>query len=611
MQAAACRPTIVPTLASRLALTVHLRVRLPRRDRDVWQARRVYRTRTSLHGRTGVRRRRALWGRALVVLMAIAVAGVAAASLLTQGGQSPGRTVASMFQDDQLLLYDPTATVKRTLATLRGLGVDRLRLTIEWYDIAPDNTSPTPPPHFNATDPADYPSASWAPYDRIVTLARQYGIGVDFDLSDPGPLWAMAPGANPAYRYVSEPSAREFGEFAQAVGRRYDGTYEVGDTNAGSGGALAVAPRPLPRVSFWSIWNEPNQPGWLAPQWRRKDGTEVELAPALYRSYVDAAWEGLAHSSHVAATDTILIGELAPEGCVPRYCIYRRPDWAIPPMSFLRALYCVGADYQPLRGAAASAAGCAASPSPGAFVRANPGLFDATGFADHPYELSLPPSTPMDQPGEGDFVPLSELGRLEDGLDRTFAAYGVGRQLPLYLTEYGYETNPPNPIHGFTLAQQSAYIDEAEYLAWKDPRVRALSQFLLQDAAPDRSFPRGSGGYWSTFQTGLEFLGGRRKPSFAAYRLPIWLPQQVAAPGGSLLVWGMLRLAPNRTTQTARVQWRTPHGGYRTIATVTTSNPSGFLETSVTPPASGTLRLAWTSADGRTYDSRAVAVTVR
>ena len=61
-------------------------------------------------------------------------------------------------------------------------------------------------------------------------------------------------------------------------------------------------------------------------------------------------------------------------------------------------------------------------------------------------------------------------------------------------------------------------------MAWQDPRVRAMAQFLLVDSAPDPSFPQGSIGYWSTFQTGLEYLDGAHKPSFDAYRLPIFVP---------------------------------------------------------------------------------------
>src|SRR5205807_7344495 len=101
------------------------------------------------------------------------------------------------------------------------------------------------------------------------------------------------------------------------------------------------------------------------------------------------------------------------------------------------------------------------------------------------------------------YVPLSDLSRLERALDQIFTAYGIHRQLPIWLTEYGYETNPPNPFRGVSLRKQSLYLNEAQYLAWSDPRVRTLSQFLLYDSGPNRKFRPGTVRYWSTFQTGL------------------------------------------------------------------------------------------------------------
>ena len=44
-------------------------------------------------------------------------------------------------------------------------------------------------------------------------------------------------------------------------------------------------------------------------------------------------------------------------------------------------------------------------------------------------------------------------------------------------------TNPPSPV-GVTLAQQSAYLNQAEFIAYGNPRVKDLSQFLLVDSPP-------------------------------------------------------------------------------------------------------------------------------
>jgi hypothetical protein len=538
------------------------------------------------------RRRLALLGGSLLLLAAAAVIAV----LVLTASPSPSQrgVVESIFQDDDHLLYSPTPTVTHTLDTLRGLGVDRLRLTVLWAAIAPGPLGRVRPRHFDAANPAAYPAAAWAPYDRIVRLARARGIDVAFNVTAPGPLWAMASPA-PILKAANHyrPAPQEFGAFVAAVGKRYSGSYVLRTAPAG-------ASQRVPRVSYWTIWNEANQPGWLYPQWRAVASRRVMNSPRLYRLYVDAAFAALARTGHRPATDTILIGELAPEGSEAT-----ADGDAIPPIPFIRALYCVDSAYAPLRGSAAALLHCPLSGGGGAFVRAHPGLFQATGFAHHPYSFFLAPNVPM---GDPNFAPLSDLSRLEAVLDRTFTVYGVSRKLPLYLTEYGYETNPPDPFRGVPLKRQSLYLNQAQYLAAQDPRVRSMAQFLLYDSAPNPAYPPHSPGYWNTFQTGLLFGGGAPKPSLNAYRLPIFVPRPAVSAGASLRIWGMLRAAPNSSHQQALIQWRPRRGAYRTLANVSTTDPSGFLTTQVTLPGSGAVRIAWTAPGGQVLHSRAVGV---
>jgi hypothetical protein len=211
------------------------------------------------------------------------------------------------------------------------------------------------------------------------------------------------------------------------------------------------------------------------------------------------------------------------------------------------------------------------------------------------------------------FAPLANLARLEHGLDSIFRAYGVARRLPLYLTEYGYETNPPNPYRGVSPRLQAAYLSEAEYTAWTDPRVVTLSQFLLYDSPPNRRFPRGSPGYWSTFQTGLLYADGAVKPSLDSYRLPLWLPQPVLGPGHRVRVWAMLRAAPPHGHQRAQIQWR-PGGGasaYRTLQTVTSSGSSQIVQAAVRMPGAGVIRIRWRAPSGQVQYSRTAPVRAR
>jgi hypothetical protein len=498
-----------------------------------------------------------------------------------------------MFQDDDHLLYSPDAVVNRTLDKLRALGVNQIRATLLWKNLAPDATGATPPAGFDGADPRSYPAAGWAPYDRLVEEAGRRGITVDFDLTAPGPLWAM--GSNPPaakYRDHWSPSAQAFGAFVTAVGTRYTGRY----TPPGAGS-------PLPRVSFWSVWNEPNQQGWLTPQYQSVSGQPAMESAALYRAYADAAFTALGQTSHRPSSDTILVGELAPEGSVQPTYDYRD---AIPPIPFLRGLYCVDPGDRPLTGAAASAIGCPTGGDASRFVTAHPALFQATGFAHHPYSFFLAPSASMSEAG---FAPLADLGRLEHELDGIFTTYGVSRQIPVYLTEYGYETYPPNPWRGVSLRLQSLYLNEAQYMAWRDPRVRTMSQFLLYDALPDFTAPPASQKYWSTFQTGLRFAGGAPKPSLNSYRLPVFLPNPVLGPNRSVLVWVMLRAAPQGVRQQASLQWRPQSGSsFQTLRTMTTDNPNQVFSATVTMPGPGVIRVAWTSPSGKLMYSRMVGV---
>lgn len=513
-----------------------------------------------------------------------------------------GRALGSMFQDDQHLIYSSTAVVSRTLNILKGLGVNQIRATVVWKALAPDAGSPTAPRNFAATRPSAYPAGLWLPYDRLDKLARSRGMTVNFNVTDPGPLWAMGRASSAHYADHWMPSSAAFGAFVQALGTRYSGRY------APPGGHTA-----LPRVSFWSIWNEPNQPGWLAPQWRASAGGPGMVAPVVYRSMVDAAFSALARTGHRPASDTILVGDLAPEGCVAgQVCqggVYPRPEWPIPPLPFVRALYCVGPGYQPLSGPAATTLGCPRSPDPRAFASSHPGLFQASGFAHHPYSFFVAPNAPLSNPA---FVPLANLGRLEHALDAVFQAYGVSRRLPIYLTEYGYETNPPNPYRGVSPQLQALFLDEAEYLAWQDARVVTLNQFLLYDSLPNRAFPKGSPGYWSTFQTGLLYADGKPKPSLMAYRLPIYLPHPVVGAGHTVLVWAMLRDAPRGSRQTAQIEWRrSSRSPYRTLQRVTVTARSEVLTDTVRVPGAGELRVQWRSPGGQLQVSRAATVAAR
>jgi hypothetical protein len=539
------------------------------------------------------------------------------------------RTQEALFQDDAMLVRQTSdQAVASTLDVLRRLGVDRVKATMFWRAIAPSAESRTRP-RFNAGDPAAYPAVRWGLYDRLVRLATARGLAVDLNISSPVPAWATQPTPVSGWVRQYRPSPGEFEQFMRAVGTRYSGTYvppgsapeappptsSPPATPSGTSCTTQLllpclsshaARRPsaraaavtgaLPRVSLWSLWNEPN--GWffLAPQYARGG---VIASAAVYRSLVDGGYRGLVASGH--GGDGILIGETAPLGRPP-------PGGnSVSPLRFARALYCVGANGRLLRGGAARASGCPTSNPRRAFPAAHPALFASSGWATHPYSLRARPdvATP-----NRDALGPADAGRLVRQLRTIFGAYGRGAGPPIYYTEFGYESNPPDPS-GFSPGRQAAYLNQAEYIAYRNSRVRSYAQFLLVDTRPLANVGPSHPFYWTSFQTGLVGYDGRAKPAFSAYRLPIFVPNSSSPHAAAFRVWGGVRPAAVYGPQTARLEFRSGRGGFRTVRTVRTSNPRGYFETRVVLRRSGLLRISWTEPGTRvTQHSRSVVIVV-
>lgn len=519
-------------------------------------------------------------GLAALAACVLAGCGGSASTVASRPALHAGvRGPTTMFTPAQLP-PDPSAI----LDELHHLGVDSVHVYMHWSDIAPDASS-TRRPSFDAASPAAYPASGWRVYDTVARGVAARGMQLYVDLVAPAPRWASGPGApHPASQTQWRPSAPEFTQFVRAVGTRYSGHY------APAGGS-----RPLPRVRYWAIWNEPNLGFQLAPQ-IAPNSTDV-AAPRLYRGLVDAAWSALTASGH--SRDTILIGEVGPAGSsVGSPGLFG----ATAPLRFLRALYCVDESYHPLRGAAASGVGCPATGSgTAAFASTHPGLFKATGFADHPYPQGLPPNQVT--PGEPDYTELAEVPKLERTLDTLQRAYGSGTRFPIYSTEYGYQTHPPDMEPGtVTQAAAADYLNWSEYLTWLDPRLRTYDQYLMNDPVA------------GNFATGLKSATGVLKPAYAAFRMPIYLPVTSTARGHALVVWGDVRPAAALTShraQRVRIQFQASGAGlFKTVRTVPITNPNGYFEVAQKFSDSGTVQLAWSYPHGPQITSRAVAITL-
>jgi hypothetical protein len=447
-----------------------------------------------------------------------------------------GSSQESIFQDDAVLLNGHPGP---SLDIIKGLGTNTIHSLAFWNKIAPNPASKRRPPG-DLSSPGTYPDAVWQPYDELVREATARGLQVLLSPTGFSPRWASGCSSRDC-----KPNPKLYQQFVTALGRRYSGSFRD------SSGSV------LPRVKRWSLWNEPDQVGWLNPQ--------SQAAP-LYRNLVYAGLAGLKASGH--GHDQVLLGETAPVGRG------RSTD----PTTFLLNLFCVDAHGHRLKGSAAKKQQCAH------FKR----FSGITGFAHHPYNTAAAPPPSKRPRGKGD-ITLSVLGRLTNVLKAGARGHAIRSRLPVYFTEYGIQSNPPDRQFGASPTKQAMYLNQADYIAYKNRSVRSVAQYELFDD-----------GNVALFNTGLLFHNGAPKPSFDGYRLPVWASKK----GSRTSLWLWVRPAGG-TPQQVQIQHDTG-AGFRTIGTKTTSS-RGFATVSESG-TSGRWRIAWTAADGTQYFSRAASV---
>ncbi|MCW2989843.1 MAG: hypothetical protein JWM73_437 [Solirubrobacterales bacterium] len=470
----------------------------------------------------------------------------------------------SVMMDDDNLVYRSPKTSDRTLDAMAKLGVDYVRVTVLWKVIA-ERARDTKAKdrqfrRLGADNPKAYPKGNWDRYDHLVRAAGARGIGVYFNVTGPGPAWCCPkpPKGEEINASTWMPNAREFKLFVEAVGKRYSGKYTDENFRGKPKDKL------LPRVSFWSLWNEPNQGGWLTPQfWKGKP-----YSPMLFRNLYIKGYEGLVATAH--GGDVILLGETAPNGKDENRS--RAPMY---PTTFIKALFCVDAD-----GNRQSGPGCDAFDANGPLL--------ATAYAHHPYTKDR---SPLVRDPSGKAITMANLDTLTGLLDRIAAKTSrIQANLPIALTEFGYETHPPDPYNGVSLAKQAEYSNLADLLSWSNPRVLTQTQFLLRDVPPLKSPSKRR--RWFTYQSGLFFADGRPKPAAAAYALPFVVqPQSKTAEGKTTYVfWGQLRYRPNRAQDIVYFQHRA--AGSKDWTTISFAQTTGrnYFTASVTPPGPGDVR---------------------
>jgi hypothetical protein len=352
-------------------------------------------------------------------------------------------------------------------------GAQFILLWVSWSSVAGQRPAAGTDP----SNPAN-PAYNWGTLDATVRAMTAHGLRVVLSVTS-APLWAEGPDRPPisvALPFTWRPDPNAFAAFSEAVARRYGGSF-----NPGTG--------VLPRVRYFQAWTEPNLPEHLNPQWVRVKGHLVAESPILYRSLLNGFYRAV---KAVHPSNVVITAGTAPYGDPPggQGLRGKLPDpngLRMQPALFWRDVLC-------LNGQALKPQSCP-----------DPAHFDI--LAHDPYEFS----NPLVRAGQADNVTLPDMWKLQRILTK---ATQTGRALPrmqhpLWCTEFGWNTRPPSR-RGVALMKRAQFIDEGFYELWLQG-ISTATWYLIRDQPPERVL---------TWQTGLYYVNGRRKPGFEAFRFP-------------------------------------------------------------------------------------------
>ncbi|MDX6465774.1 MAG: hypothetical protein QOI27_814 [Gaiellaceae bacterium] len=290
-----------------------------------------------------------------------------------------------------------------------------------------------------------------------------------------------------------------------------------------------AASKRFPWVHQWTVWNEPNGRTFSVP-----------VSPRLYVTrLLNPAYASL----HQASSANLVAGGVTSP---------RKTPSGMSPLDFMLGMKAAGAH------------------------------LDA--YAHNPYPVSAQETPFHSTCAHCSAMTMANLPAIRADVTRAF-----GASTPLWLTEYGYQTNPPDRLLGVSYATQARYIGEAALRVWEQAGVTMLIQFLVRDEP--------SLGGW---QSGLFTSGGSAKPAYRAFALPL---AEVSRRGGSVALWGQVRPGTGGRDYVlqrfVRGTW-TPLG-----ATAHTDAAGVFSRTATLPP--GALVRIWSPGAG--YASPALTIT--
>jgi hypothetical protein len=394
---------------------------------------------------------------ALVAAALVAVAGLAV-SAATASPKKAARAQSSHLlvgiNDEAFTLYgDPTTA----FATLKALKAQVIRVNLYWggNKWAVAKSRPSDP-----TDPGD-PAYDWTIYDRLVRYAVQYNVKVVFSILFT-PSWANGGKA----RTVPPTNYNDLVNFSYAAAERYSGLWTAPQWQQDPSNPTTKLP--LPKVNMWTAWNEPNNPAFLTPQYKRVGRTWRVESGYNYAKICNAVMAGV-HSPYLGPLpdEHVACGVTDPKGNDAPATTRASVD----PLTFLSAAHKYGMK------------------APDVYAH-NP--YPDIGAAESP---SYVPT--------GKTRRRVQIGNINNLLKLISQYYGPKH---LWITEFAYQTNPPNKHFGVSYAKQAQYLTQSYAIARANPRIDMMLWFLVRDD------PTKNG-----WKSGLATPTGKKKPAWAAF----------------------------------------------------------------------------------------------
>ena len=348
-----------------------------------------------------------------------------------------GITSIALQNRDPGLFYGNVNTLKMSV----------IRTQINWKNIAAHK------PKGGAADPNN-PAYNWAALDKIVKDSSAWATKakgtVIYDLWGT-PKWARkTPKGHIAF--VPVPNTTYFRQFVRAVAKRYNGTF----VPAGAPGGTD----PLPRITHWEIWNEPNNALGLAkPGGKANNGQPA--GAAAYVTLLRTAYNAIhAEDQPGKPKAQVIGGAVGGRTGIDHVAFYSALKRAHAPM-------------------------------------------DAISI--HPYSLN-PTLGPTDgAPGKGFLYPFYRLGNFSRFT--SFVKSWRGSTFPIWVTELGWQVKSKTNKLGVTTKQQSDYFKQAVTKLRKYPQVQGMVWYMLRDEQD----PDG-------WQSGLLNIRDQKRPIWYTWR---------------------------------------------------------------------------------------------